>query len=73
MYSSPMERIMKEYQDLNRFPLSQFGLSIGLVNNNDYTRWRFTLMAPNDSLYKGGYFNWDEYRVNIIFTIACKY
>ena len=56
MYSSPMERIMKEYKDLSSFPLSQFGLSIGLRNNNDYTKWIFTLMAPRDSIYSGGYF-----------------
>ena len=64
MYSSPIERIIKEYRDLNAFPISQFGLSIGLVNNNDYTRWRFTLMAPKDSLYSGGYFKLDAFFPN---------
>ena len=48
-------RIKKEYQDLSASPLSQLGFSIGLINN-DYTKWRFTLMAPRDSLYKGGYY-----------------
>ena len=32
------------------------GLTLSLVNQSDYTKWRITLVGPNDSSYKNGLF-----------------
>ena len=51
-----MNRIMEEYKDINRNPISNCGVTIGLMNESDYTKWRVTLLGPKDSSYKGGLF-----------------
>ena len=56
MFSPVLEKIKQEYKDLCQNPLSSFGFSLGLENENDITKWRFTLLAPPDCSYKGGFF-----------------
>ena len=51
-----MDRIIEEYKDINRNPISNCGVTIGLMNESDYTKWRVTLLGPKDSSYKGGLF-----------------
>ena len=51
-----------EFDNLNSNPISHFGLSIGLMQPNNYTKWRIILSGPRDSQYAGGLF-----KINIIF------
>ena len=51
-----MERIISEYKDINQNPIINIGTTVGLLEENDYRKWRVTLTGPKDSLYKGGLF-----------------
>ncbi len=50
------ERIRKEYMDINRNPISNCGVTVGLIDENSYYDWRVTLTGPKDTSYKGGLF-----------------
>ena len=56
MYYFPLENLKKEFEELNHNPISNFGFSVGL-NNNDLRNWKLTLMGPKDSSYARGYFS----------------
>ena len=49
-------RILEEYKDINRNPISNCGITVGLMNANDPTRWRISLLGPKDTSYKNGLF-----------------
>ena len=49
-------RILKEFQDLSRNPISNCGVTVGLFNVNDIRNWRVSILGPNDTSYKGGLF-----------------
>ena len=49
--------IKKEYTDLSRNPISSLGFSVGLEHPNNYRKWKFILLGPNDTSYKKGLFN----------------
>ncbi len=51
-----MDRIINEFKDLNRKPVSNCGITTGLKNENDYRIWYLTLIGPKDSSYRGGIF-----------------
>ena len=51
-----MKQIKKEYEEINKNPNSNTGVTIGLINENDIFKWRATLTGPKDSSYKGGIF-----------------
>ena len=51
-----MDRIKDEFKDLNIMPLSNCGVVVSLVNNNDYRLWKATMLGPKDTPYKGGLF-----------------
>ena len=51
-----MDRIINEFKDINRNPLSNFGITVGLQNLNDYSFWKITLLGPIDTPYKAGLF-----------------
>ena len=50
------DRILEEYKDINRNPISNCGVTVGLFNETDCKNWRITLLGPKDSSYKGGLF-----------------
>ena len=52
----PLERVFKEYHELNRYPISNCGITVGLENEDSYKDWRITMSGPRDSIYKGGLF-----------------
>jgi len=56
MYSSAIETIKKEFQEITRNPMTSIGFSVGLPDENNFFEWRCTLMGPVDSPYKGGLF-----------------
>ena len=41
---------------MNRNPISNCGVTVGLINENDPTRWRVSLLGPKDTSYRGGLF-----------------
>ncbi len=49
-------RILDEFKDISRNPISNCGVTVGLINENDPTRWRVSLLGPKDTSYKGGLF-----------------
>ncbi len=53
-----MDRIINEFHDLNRNPLSNCGITVGLQNENekDYSLWKLTILGPKDTSYKIGFF-----------------
>ena len=48
-------RIYEEFHDLNSHPMT-CGITVGLKDENSYYNWRFTLISPKDTPYKGGLF-----------------
>ena len=50
------QRILEEFKDISRNPISNCGVTVGLMNENDPTRWRVSLLGPKDTSYRGGLF-----------------
>ena len=46
--------IKNEFDNLYTNPLSSFGFSVGLLHDNDFSKWRITLTGPKDTPYSGG-------------------
>jgi len=46
--------IKSEFDNIYTNPMSNLGLSVGLIHENDYTKWRITLTGPRDTPYSGG-------------------
>ena len=49
-------RLVKEFKDIKDNSFSDLPISVGLPDENNIHKWRVTLMAPEDSNYKGGIF-----------------
>ena len=50
-----LQGIKQEFLYISRNPVLDFGLTVGLVNDNDIRKWKFSLYGPKDSLYNGFY------------------
>ena len=50
------DRILQEFKDINRNPITNCGVTVGLVNEEDITKWRISLLGPRDTSYAGGLF-----------------
>ena len=48
--------LTKAYKTLNENPLPNIGATVGLVNEKDIYNWKCSLIGPNDSPYKNGFF-----------------
>ncbi len=53
---SGLDRINKEYKDMNRNPIANCGVTVGLYDEGNPRKWRVSLRGPNDTSYKGGLF-----------------
>lgn len=52
------KRLMKEYKDISsNQKFIENGISIGLVKDNDYTKWKATIIGISGTPYEGGIFN----------------
>ena len=51
-----LERIIEEFKDINRNPISNCGVTVGLLNENDYSEWKVSLLGPKDTSYRNGLF-----------------
>ena len=50
------EILKKEYYDINRKPIINIGLTVGLFDMDNYFRWRATMVGPRGSPYIYGIF-----------------
>ena len=57
MQKSGRDRIIEEFNDLSKNPITNIGLTVGLFDYNDPTKWRVTIAGPKDTSYKDGFFN----------------
>ena len=51
-----LDRIIEEFKDINRNPISNCGVTVGLKNDNNYKEWKVSLLGPRDTSYRGGLF-----------------
>ena len=51
-----MEIIRDEFKQLQRKPLSNFGITVGLFNEDNIFEWKCTILGPKDTCYKNGLF-----------------
>ena len=53
---SNLDRITREYKDINRNPIANCGVTVGLFDESNFRKWRVSLLGPRDASYKGGLF-----------------
>ena len=51
-----MKRIQAEFKELTRNPLINFGITVGLFDEDNIFEWKCTILGPKDTCYKGGLF-----------------
>ena len=51
-----LKRLKEEFEDLISNPLSEIGVTVQLLNENDYFEQRITIIGPKDTPYKDGIF-----------------
>ena len=51
-----LQRIKKDYRDLNRIPLTGMGMAFGLFDEDNICKWKVTIIGAKDSSYKGTLF-----------------
>jgi ubiquitin-conjugating enzyme E2 D/E len=49
--------IEKQFKDLSRESIFNLGITVGLVEKDNIYEWKFTMLGPSDTPYKGGLFN----------------
>ena len=50
------KRNAEEYRDLNKNPITNCGVTVGLVNQDSYDDWRISLTGAKDTPYENGLF-----------------
>ena len=51
-----IREIIEEYKYLQRNPILNLPITIGLPNENDILKWRISMIGPKDTPYKNGCF-----------------
>ena len=51
-----LKRIKKEYDDINKNPIGNIGVTTGLPNEENIYEWRCSLLGPKCNDYSGGLF-----------------
>ena len=51
-----LQRIKKDYRELNRIPLTGMGMVFGLFDEDKICKWKVTILGAKDSSYKGALF-----------------
>ena len=46
--------LKKQFRDINK--ASDLGLSVGLVDENNFYKWSIVIFGPSETIYEGGYF-----------------
>ena len=52
-----MKIIREEFKQLNRKPLQNLGITVGLFDEDNIFEWKCTIIGPTDTCYKGGLFH----------------
>ena len=52
-----MNRIKEEFKNENGYPQTSCGPSLGIPNEDNIFEWKYIIMGPKDTPYKGGIFN----------------
>ena len=50
------ERLYKDYKNLQHIPLSKFGISVGLYDEDNILNWKISILGAKDTPYAGGFF-----------------
>ena len=50
-------RMVEEFRELNKNPITNCGITVGLLKSDSYKDWKITMIGPKDTPYKGGLFN----------------
>ena len=50
------KRNFEEYKELNDNPITNCGVTVGLVNEASFDDWKITLTGPKDTYYRNGVF-----------------
>ena len=51
-----IKRIQEELKNLTKNPLTNFGITISLFNEDNIFQWKCTIFGPKDTCYEGGIF-----------------
>ena len=51
-----MKILTEEYKKMANDPSTNFGITVGLPNEDNIFEWRCTILGPKDTCYKGGIF-----------------
>ena len=51
-----LDRVIEEFKDISKNPISNYPINVGLKNENDFREWKVTLSGPKDTSYGGGLF-----------------
>ena len=54
--SETLEKIKKEYSKLARSPPVNYGITVGLLKENNFYEWKCSIFGPKDTFYKSGTF-----------------
>ncbi len=46
--------LKKQFRDINK--ASDLGLSVGLLDDNDFYNWSIVIFGPSETMYEGGFF-----------------
>ena len=52
-----MNVLSQEFKHLERNPLLNFGITVGLINEDDFFHWKGTIMGPKGTPYHNGLFH----------------
>ena len=53
---SSTQKLKKEFEEFKDNAIINLGITVGLVEKQNYHKWKATLLGPKDSSYKGGLF-----------------
>ena len=51
-----MKRLREEFEPLHRSPNPNYGITVGLLDDENIFQWKASLIGPKDSSYAGGTF-----------------
>jgi ubiquitin-protein ligase len=52
----PRLDVKREFIEISRNPLTDLGITVGLLNENDLYEWKLSILGPKDTSYKEGLF-----------------
>ena len=52
----PRLDVKREFIEISRNPLTDLGITVGLLNENDFYEWKLSILGPKDTSYKEGLF-----------------